>query len=51
MDTAPPNDGSIGSVALKSTYQTDSVAIRFISDCAWGLRSPAAIAVVSSITW
>ena len=51
MDTAPPADGSIGSVVLKSSYQTDSVAIRYILDCAWGLRSPAGIAVVNGITW
>jgi len=51
MDTAPPSDGSIGSVALKSSFQTDVVAIRFISDVAWGLRTPSAIAVISGITW
>jgi hypothetical protein len=51
MDTAPPTDGSIGSVALKSSYQTDSVAIRFLLDCAWGTRTPSAIAVVNGITW
>jgi HK97 family phage major capsid protein len=51
MDTAPPSDGSIGSVALKSMFQTDTVAIRFIGDVAWGLRSPSAISFVSGITW
>jgi hypothetical protein len=50
-DTVPPSDGSIGSVVLKSTYQTDTPAIRFISEMTWGLRSPSCIAYVSSVTW
>jgi hypothetical protein len=51
MDTAPPSDGSIGSVAVKSSYQTDTPAVRFISEMAWGLRSPSCIATVQSVTW
>jgi hypothetical protein len=51
MDTAPPSDGSIGSVVLKSMFQVDEIAIRFIADMTWGLRAPAAIAVVNNITW
>jgi hypothetical protein len=51
MDTAPPSDGSITSTVLRSSYQSDTVAIRFLLDCAWGLRSPNAISVVSGITW
>ena len=50
-DTVPPSDGSIGSVVLKSSFQTDTPAIRFISEMTWGLRSPSAIAYVSSVTW
>ena len=51
MDTAPPNDGSIGSVVLKSSYQTDSVAVRYIADVAWGVRTAAAVAVINGINW
>jgi hypothetical protein len=51
MDTAPPSDGSIGSVALKSSFQTDTPAIRFVSEMTWGLRSPSCLEYVASITW
>ena len=53
MDTAPPADigTGMGSVALRSMYQTDEVAIRFISDVSWGVRTPSALALVQGITW
>jgi hypothetical protein len=51
MDTAPPSDGSIGSVVLKSMFQVDEIAIRFIADMTWGLRTPAALAFTQNITW
>jgi hypothetical protein len=51
MDTAPPIDISGGTTVLKSMYQTDSIAIRFILDVAWNVRSSSAIAVINSITW
>jgi hypothetical protein len=31
--------------------QTDVVAIRFIADVAWAVRSASALAYVASITW
>jgi hypothetical protein len=51
MDTVPPQDGSIGSVVLKSQFQTDAVAIKFALDVAWALRTPSALAWISGITW
>jgi hypothetical protein len=52
MDTAPPTDiAGGGGTVIKSSYQTDTVAIRFISDVAWAVRTPSAVAVVNSITW
>jgi hypothetical protein len=51
MDTSPPSDGSVGSVAVKSSFQTDTPAIRFVSEMTWGLRSPTCVAYVSSVTW
>jgi hypothetical protein len=51
MDTAPPSDGSIGSVVLKSMFQADEIAIRFIADMTWGLRTPGSLAFVQNTTW
>jgi hypothetical protein len=52
MDTAPPTDiAGGGGTVVKSSYQTDTVAIRFIGDVAWAARSPSAVAYVASITW
>jgi len=51
MDTAPPADPGSGTTVVKSMYQTDTVAIRFIDDVAWGVRTPSAVAVVNGITW
>jgi HK97 family phage major capsid protein len=51
MDTVPPADPGSGTTVVKSSFQTDVVAIRFITEIAWGLRTPSAIAVVSGITW
>jgi hypothetical protein len=52
MDTAPPTDiAGGGGTVVKSSYQTDTVAIRFIADVAWAVRSPSALAYVASITW
>jgi hypothetical protein len=52
MDTAPPTDiAGGGGTVLKSMFQTDSIAIRFVAEMAWILRTPSAIAYVASITW
>jgi HK97 family phage major capsid protein len=51
MDTAPPTDIGTTLIPLKSMFQTDSIAIRFIFDVAWNVRSASAIAEVTSITW
>jgi hypothetical protein len=51
MDTAPPTDSSSSAYPRESPFQTDSIAIRFILDVAWNVRSASAIAEVTSITW
>jgi hypothetical protein len=52
MDTAPPTDiAGGGGTAVKSMFQTDEIAIRFVAEMAWALRTPSAIAVVPSVTW
>src|SRR5262249_22871910 len=43
MDTSPPTDiAGGGGTVLKSMYQVDEVAVRFVSNVAWGLRTSAA---------
>jgi hypothetical protein len=50
MDTVP-TDPSTGTTVVKSMYQVDEIAIRFIADVTWGVRTPSAVAVVNGITW
>jgi HK97 family phage major capsid protein len=50
MDTAPSGDFNTGAPRT-TTFQTDEIAIRFILDVAWNVRSASAIAEVTSITW
>jgi hypothetical protein len=52
LDTQPPTDiAGGGGTAVKSMFQTDEIAIRFVAEMAWALRTPAAIAFVASVTW
>jgi hypothetical protein len=52
LDTAPPTDiAGGGGTAVKSMFQTDEIAIRFVAEMAWALRTPSAIAYVASISW
>jgi hypothetical protein len=36
---------------VRSTFQTDSIAIRLILTVAWGLRDQNGVAFISSVTW
>jgi hypothetical protein len=51
MDTVPAADPGSGTTAVKSMFQTDSIAIRFIFDASWGVRTSSAVAEITSITW
>jgi hypothetical protein len=51
MDTVPAADPGSGTTVVKSMFQTDEIAIRFIFDVSWGVRITSAVAVVNSITW
>jgi hypothetical protein len=37
--------------AVKSLWQTDSVALKCIMEISWGLRAPGAVAHMSSVLW
>jgi hypothetical protein len=51
MDTVPPADPGSATTVVKSMFQSDEIAIRFVAEMAWVLRTPSAIAYVASITW
>jgi hypothetical protein len=54
LNTVPAEivtSGGVMATPIKSAFQTDSVAIRFIADVAWALRAPGAIAWIQNITW
>ena len=51
MDTVPPADPGSATTVVKSMFQSDEIAIRFVAEMAWTLRTPSAIAYVASITW
>jgi Phage capsid family len=53
-DTAPTDiTGGTPSPAtpVKSMFQTDVIALKMILRASWGMRNPAHVAVVSSVTW
>ena len=50
MDTVPSDPGS-GTTLVKSMFQVDEIAIRFVAEMSWALRTPSAIAFIQNITW
>jgi Phage capsid family len=56
MDTAPVQIGAAGSpnvtaAPTRSMWQTDTLALRVRTNCAWSVVHPGAVAVVNSATW
>jgi hypothetical protein len=49
-DTAPASDGSLG-VPRFSMYQKDSVALKLTWAITWTLRTQAAVAWITAVTW
>jgi hypothetical protein len=55
MEEATPGDivdiGGVLAYPVKSLWQSDSVAIRFILPATWGRRSAAAVAWIENVAW
>jgi hypothetical protein len=54
MDDAPGELVDIGGVLarpLRSMWQTDSIALRFVQPATWGRRSPSAVAWIKETAW
>lgn len=49
-DTAPPSDGSLGATRY-SSFQKDVTVLRLRWPISWCLRTPAAVAWMSSVNW
>jgi hypothetical protein len=43
--------GGVVATPIKTAFQTDTVAIKFVANVAWGLRLANAIAFIQNITW
>jgi hypothetical protein len=50
MNTTPAADLAAGA-PVRSSFQTDTPAIRFVSEMTWGLRSPSCLAYTTAVTW
>jgi hypothetical protein len=55
-DASPQQIGTPGSpnvvaAPTRSMFQTDSIALRLILDCAWSLRSTGAVSWITGATW
>ena len=48
---AVPGSPNVVSAPVRSTFQTDTVALRLLLTASWGLRSPAGLAWLSTTGW
>jgi hypothetical protein len=48
---AVPGSPNVVSAPVRSTFQTDTVALRLLLTASWGLRSPAGLAWLSTTAW
>lgn len=56
METSPTAISAVGSPStvaapVRSLWQTDSVGLRLIMECSWGLRSSSGLAWLTGATW